>query len=229
MVNPNNPTGSLMDRAMLEEVAAVAREAGAWLLCDEVYRGLDQAGPGTTASVADLYEKGISTGSMSKAFSLAGLRLGWVVGPEEIIEAVSRHRDYTTISVGGIDDHLAALALEAAPRILERSRRITRANLALLDAWVEAEPLVSYVRPRSGTTALLRLHLDVPSEAFCLALQRSTGVMFTPGSALDMEGWVRVGFACAPETLAEGLSRVSGFLAGVAGREPQALTASMSA
>ena len=76
MTNPNNPTGSLMSRAVLEEIGDIARDAGAWVLCDEVYRGIDQAGDGTTASIADVYEKGISTASTSKAFSLAGLRLG---------------------------------------------------------------------------------------------------------------------------------------------------------
>ena len=112
--NPNNPTGSLMDRAMLERIVGIAAESGAWLLCDEVYRGTDQDDPGTTASVADLYERGISTGSMSKAFSLAGLRLGWIAGPVELVHAVSVHRDYTTISVGMVDDLLAAVALEHA-------------------------------------------------------------------------------------------------------------------
>lgn len=84
--NPNNPTGSLMDRAYLEKIVEIARACGAWILCDEVYRGTDQEGDeGMTASIADLYEKGISTGSMSKTYSLAGLRLGWIVAPGELI------------------------------------------------------------------------------------------------------------------------------------------------
>ena len=64
--NPNNPTGALMDRDFLMEIVAIARACGAWILCDEVYRGTDQEGDGMTASIADLYEMGISTGSMSK-------------------------------------------------------------------------------------------------------------------------------------------------------------------
>ncbi|MBT7582118.1 MAG: aminotransferase class I/II-fold pyridoxal phosphate-dependent enzyme, partial [Kordiimonadaceae bacterium] len=76
--NPNNPTGSLMDEEMLLEIVDIARTCDAYLLCDEVYRGTDQEGDGFTASIADIYEKGISTGSMSKTFSLAGLRLGWI-------------------------------------------------------------------------------------------------------------------------------------------------------
>ena len=212
LTNPNNPTGSLIDRPMLEEIAAIARDAGAWVLCDEVYRGTDQEGSGMTASMADLYEKGISTGGMSKAFSLAGLRLGWVAAPREVIEAVMIHRDYNTISVGMLDDHFAALALENAEKILARSRAITRGNLAVLADWVESEPLISWVRPRSGTTALLHYDLPITSRKFCMELLNETGVMFTPGSALGLEGCVRIGYANGPEVMEEGLRRVSGFL-----------------
>lgn len=211
--NPNNPTGALMDRGMLEEIASIARACGAYVLCDEVYRGTDQHGSGTTASMADLYEKGISTSGVSKAFSLAGLRLGWVAGPQEVIAAVMHHRDYNTISVGVIDDHFAALALEHKDAVLARSRAITRGNLAILAEWVETEPLVSWVRPRSGTTALLRIDLPMTSRDLCVALLEETGVMFTPGSAMDMEGHVRIGYANAPDVLRAGLARVSTFLA----------------
>jgi aspartate/methionine/tyrosine aminotransferase len=210
--NPNNPTGSLMDAALLGEIAAIARACGAWVLCDEVYRGIDQEGDGFTASMADLYEKGISTGSMSKAYSLAGLRLGWIAAPVELIQAVSIHRDYNTISVGQIDDHFAAMALENRDKVLARSRGIVRENLAILDAWVSEEPAISYLRPRSGTTALLKYDLAMPSEAFCISLLQRTGVLLVPGSAMDMEGYLRIGYANGSEVLREGLARISGFL-----------------
>lgn len=213
LTNPNNPTGVLIDRAGLEEIVEIARGCGAWILCDEVYRGTDQTGPGSTASIAGLYEKGISTGSMSKAFSLAGLRLGWICAPREIIEAVSIHRDYNTISVGMIDDHFAALALENADAVLSRSKRITRTNLEILSDWVEHEPLIDWVKPQSGTVAMLRYRLPMSSEQFCLALLGETGVMLTPGSAFGMEGYLRIGYANDEAILREGLERMSGFLA----------------
>lgn len=212
--NPNNPTGSLMDRAMLEEIAQIARAAGAYVLCDEVYRGIDQVGSGTTASIADIYEKGISTCGMSKAYSLAGLRLGWIAGPQDLIEDVSIHRDYDTISVGMIDDHFAAMALENRDRILERSKAITRDNLAVLEEWVAGEPRISWIKPRSGTTTLLRYDLPLTSDEFCIRLVKEAGVLFTPGSAFDMEGYVRIGFANTPAVLKEGLERVSEFISG---------------
>ena len=212
ITNPNNPTGSLMSREMLNEIASIARASGAWVLCDEVYRGIDQHGSGTTESIADIYEKGISTASMSKVYSLAGLRLGWLAAPEKVIEAVMIHRDYNTISVGMINDHFAALALENHHAILERSRKLTRQNLDILSAWVDKEPRISWVKPQSGTTGLLRYSLDMPSREFCVSLLKETGVMLTPGSAMGMEGFVRIGFANGTDVLTAGLNLISGFL-----------------
>ena len=212
LTNPNNPTGSVMDRAMMQRVADMAARVGAYVLCDEVYRGVDQGGDALTVSMADLYERGISTGSMSKAFSLAGLRLGWIVGPRDLIHAVSIHRDYNTISVGMLDDHFASIALEHRDAILKRNRAIVRENLAILDRWVAEEPAISYVKPKGGTVALLKYDLDMPSRDFCVRLLEAEGVMFTPGSALDMEGYVRIGYANNRAVLEEGLPRVSRFL-----------------
>jgi aspartate/methionine/tyrosine aminotransferase len=215
--NPNNPTGSLMDRAFLEQIVQIARSCGAYVLCDEVYRGTDQEGDGFTASITDIYEKGISTGSVSKTWSLAGLRVGWIVAPVELLERVRTHRDYNTISVGMLNDLLAAIALENRHAILERNHGILRTNLALLDAWIADEPLLSYVKPKSGTTALVRVDVDMTSRDFCVSLIEKTGVMFTPGSALDVEGYVRIGYTNNRDVLVEGLGRVSGFLRGFGG------------
>lgn len=211
--NPNNPTGALMSPDMLERIAGIARASGAWVLSDEVYRGTEQDSDTPGPAIADLYEKGISTCGMSKAFSLAGLRLGWVAAPPEVIAAVNRHRDYTTISVGMIDDHLATIALQAADRVLGRSRAITRRNLALLSDWVAATPGLSMVRPRAGTTAMVAYGRDIPSRQFCIDLLEATGVMFTPGEVFGIEGHVRVGYACATDVLEEGLRRTAGWLA----------------
>lgn len=212
LTNPNNPTGSLMDAEALRQVGHIAARVGAYVLVDEVYRGTDEAEPGITASIADVYDRGISTSSTSKAFSLAGLRVGWVAGPAEVIEAVAIHRDYNTISVGVIDDYLGALALESRDTILQRSRRITRAHRQIVDAWLESESRVHWVRPKSGTTALLRYDADVSSRDFCVGLIEQTGVILTPGSVMEMEGYLRLGYAYARNELVTGLELISDYL-----------------
>lgn len=210
--NPNNPTGSLMDRELLEEVVRIAASVNAYILSDEVYRGTTQEHDTLTPSIADLYPRGISTGSMSKAFSLAGFRLGWICGPSEVLRAAEVHRDYNTISVGILDDIFSSIALENRDKILARSRNLVRTNLTMLDRWVQSEGAFSYVKPQAGTVTLLRYAVDMPSYEFCRRLLEETGVLFTPGSAFELEGCVRIGYANGSAILEEGLRRTSGFL-----------------
>ena len=210
--NPNNPTGALMGKEMLTEIVSYARSCGAFIVCDEVYRGTNQSDPEYGTSIVDLYEKGISTGSMSKTYSLAGLRLGWITASPEVLQNVFIHRDYNTISVGMLDDYFAAIALESRDKIAIRNTKIIKDNLSILDNWVNNEPSISYIKPKAGTTALLKYDFDIPSRDFCIELLEQTGVLFAPGIAMEMEGWIRVGYANDPKILKEGLKKVSQYL-----------------
>ena len=210
--NPNNPTGSLIERDMLEEIAAIARACNAWVLCDEAFRGSDQDGPGTTASIADIYEKGISTGSLTVVYSLAGLRAGWIVAPTLVIEDVIVHRDSEMISIGSVNDFLAVHALRHHDRLLERARSITRSNIPTLADCIAQEKCLSWVRPRGGTVCLVKVDVPMRSQEFGLALLEETGVLLTPGSLLGVEGYVRIGFGINRGVLTEALKRMSGFL-----------------
>jgi len=87
-----------------------------------------------------------------------------------------------------------------------------RTNLAILAEWVDREPLISWIKPKSGTTALLKYHVDLASKVFCLKLLEETGVMLVPGSIMDMEGYVRIGYSNSEHVLREGLAHISGFL-----------------
>ena len=210
--NPNNPTGALMPLSLLEQIVEVARECGACLLADEVYRGLEHDRTVVTPSVADLYERGVSTGSMSKAFSLAGLRLGWIAAAPDVIGDCERHRDYTTISCSLLDEALAGVALQHKDRLLERNLRIMLSNAATLRDWIAAEPRISWVPPAAGTTAFLRYDYDLPSERFAQELFDFNGTFLVPGSCFATDGWLRVGYACSPAVLRGGLDGISGYL-----------------
>lgn len=117
--NPNNPTGSLIPEDMMKEIVEIARSSGTYILCDEVYAGVSIEGA-ACPSIADLYEKGIATGSMSKAFSLAGLRLGWLATKsQEALRQFKRVRDYDLVSCGLFDEETAALALRHKEKSLK--------------------------------------------------------------------------------------------------------------
>ena len=209
LCNPNNPTGALMEAPLLEKIVSIAAEHDAWLFCDEVYRGLVHHENLSVPSVADLYEKGISTGSMSKVYSLAGIRTGWIVASPEFLKECELVRDYTTISCAQMDEMLAALALEHREVLRERNLPVVRNGAATLDAWVQREPRVRYVKPRAGTTAFLHFGYSLSSEKLCLELLEKYGVLLVPGSCFGMEHWYRMGYAYSPEALEEGLKQIS--------------------
>ena len=209
--NPNNPTGALMSPALLEQIVAIARGVGAYVLCDEVYRHLTQTDD-WSPSIADLYEKGISVSSMSKVFSLAGLRMGWIATHDEAaLTAFLSHRDYDLISCGMLDDALAALALAHGDVLLKRNQTIVRENLALLDAWVAAHPHFYYTKPKAGTTALVYYDFDVPSYDFCKQMYHQTGAFVTPGDCFEQPHSMRIGYACDKQTLQDGLAALAAF------------------
>jgi aspartate/methionine/tyrosine aminotransferase len=212
--NPNNPTGSLLNESALKEVVNIAGSAGAWILCDEAYRFMTHGPEERVSSMADLYDRGIVSCSMSKCFSLAGLRIGWVAGPQDFIEDVFKRRDYTTISCGCLNDMLACIALRNRDKIFARNLGIVRKCASILDEWVNSEPRIDTIRPRSGTTAFLRYDYGIRSEDFCLRLLKRDRTFLLPGRCFgeEFDRYVRIGYAYSPGVLSDGLKRVSAFL-----------------
>ena len=210
--NPNNPTGALMPSSLLLEIAGMARSVGAYVLCDEVYRHLTQD-DSWSESIVDLYEKGISVSSMSKVFSLAGLRLGWIATHDAALRrSLLSHRDYNHISCGMFDEAVAGLALAHADTLMGRSRAIVRDNLAVVSDWIVQEPHLHWSRPQAGTTALIGYDYALHSYEFCTRLYRESGAFVTPGDCFEQPKSFRLGYACDAQTLREGLAACSGFL-----------------
>ena len=189
------------------------KEQEADLVIGLVHLGVDAESAANGYRSVDLYEKGISVSSMSKVFSLAGLRLGWIATHDETVrKALLSHRDYNHISCGMFDEALAAVALQHSERILERNRGIVRENLAVLDAWVQSEPRIHYQKPRAGTTALVYYDYAPDSYAFCTRMYHETGAFVTPGDCFEQPKSMRIGYASDVQTLKDGLAAISAFL-----------------
>lgn len=211
--NPNNPTGALMSGELLRQIVDIAREVDAYVLCDEVYRHLTQ-GDEWSESIVDLYEKGISLGSMSKVFSLAGLRLGWVAThDQDALASMTSHRDYNHISCGLFDEALAGIALRHKDKLLQRNQGIVRDNLAILDAWVQSQSHVHYTKPQAGTTALVYYDYDIPSRQLCHEMYHATGAFVTPGDCFEQGRSMRIGYACDQQVLKDGLKAIDEYFA----------------
>ena len=207
--NPHNPTGAVIEESTLARICRLAENCGAYVLCDEAYRGLYIREDLRVPSAVDLSPRAIATGSFAKPFSLAGLRLGWIAGPAEVIAECLIRRDYTTISCGRLDDHLAVLALRHLDRLMDRNLTLLRHNFRIVDDWVAEHPMIDYVAPRGGTTAFLHYDLPTPSRALCLQLVEKYQTLLAPGECFERENYLRLGFACDTEVLRAGLYNLS--------------------
>lgn len=203
--NANNPTGALMDQAYLKELVAIAQEVGAYILSDEVYKSFETPVP----SIVDLYAKGIAVNSLSKTYSIPGIRVGWVVANTEVSNLLRDYRDYTMICAGVFDDMVATLALQHKEAILARNAHILQENLSIMDDWIAGEPKASWIRPASVSTSFVKLDIEEPVESFALELLQDYGVLVVPGNRFDIEQHVRIGYCCDKDTLQEGLKRLS--------------------
>ncbi|KAI8937517.1 hypothetical protein NX059_005235 [Plenodomus lindquistii] len=225
--NPNNPTGAILGKTFLEAVIEIAKEHYITILCDEVYRPLfhsisplDKDFPPSLLSMG--YENVVVTGSLSKAYSLAGIRVGWLASRSSaIIERIASARHYTTISVSQLDEQIAAFALHASTvhGLLARNIQLAKTNLALLERFIiKNEDECEWVRPVAGTTAFVRFHREgkpVDSVDFCKKLLEKTGVLFVPGSRAfgdEWKGYVRIGFVNQTDLVKAGLDEVTKFV-----------------
>jgi hypothetical protein len=210
VTNPNNPTGAALSPESMAAVVEASERHGAWILADEVYSGAESRGP-PTPSFWGSHERVLVTNSLSKAYGLPGLRLGWIVGPEELVTTLWGRTDYTTISPASLSDFLARLALEPATRarIGERTRGIVRANLGLLEDWMAAQAgRFRYRPPDAGAICYMRYDAPIGSTDFAEKLRVEKDVLVVPGDHFGMDHYLRIGFGNRAEELTEALDRV---------------------
>jgi aspartate/methionine/tyrosine aminotransferase len=225
--NPNNPTGATIPRDIMARIIDIARRRDIIVFSDEVYwplfHGLepDQIPP---SAISMGYDKCVVTSSMSKAWALAGIRLGWIASRNgDIMDKITTARDYTTISVSQLDDQVARYALspEVRPHLIDRNLALARTGRTLLDDFVKAHAEhVSWVRPTAATTGFVRFLKDgeaVDDEEFCKDVIAKTRVMFLPGGRCfghgnDFKGYCRIGYVCEPAVLREALEILGAYV-----------------
>lgn len=213
LTNPNNPTGDLMSAEDLAEVVRIADRVGAWLLVDEVYAGLEWDGP-RAPSVAGLYPRGITTGSVSKALGLQGLRTGWLITQDQgLLRDALILRENASEIMNIMGEVIAEVALRPARLgpALEAARRAGREKLVQMDAWVADQARLSWVAPRAGLIGLARLAEGIDSDAFArFLLAPPYRTFLLPGSAYDLPGHIRLGVGGGAEVrLDAGLTRLA--------------------
>lgn len=196
MSSPSNPTGYLMPSKKLFDLVELAREHHLHLLSDETYHGLEHHPQEKLPKVADIYEKGFSIGSVSKAFGLPGLRIGWIATTEKIaLHEMSALKDYTTAGCSTISEYLAEIALKHGEKIRKQNLKIIHENIKLFRAFLKKNSqLFECQMPNAGCLALLRLKKE-SADSFCRDLLGQVELLCVSGSTLDFgDRHVRIGF-----------------------------------
>jgi aspartate/methionine/tyrosine aminotransferase len=213
--NPNNPTGYVLTEHEMTVIIEAAARVGAWILADESYRGAERETDTLTASFHGRYDRVIAVSSLSKAFGLPGLRIGWVVGPRDTVDRIWDRHHYTTISASALSNRLAAIALEpmVRDRIIQRGRDGMRRSYRLLQEWLHHHgDVFTAVPPAAAAIAFVRYHLDMTSSEFADRLRTQQSVLVAPGAHFGVEGHVRIGFGVPPERLLAALDRIAQFV-----------------
>jgi len=208
--NPNNPTGSFIEENLFREIVRIAKKYDVYILSDEIYRGLDNK---YMISVADIYEKGIVTSSMSKVFSMAGTRVGWIIVKcKDTYDKLENRRSYDTICCGPFNELIAAKALENESKILKRSRDIVNKGRKIFDEWIKEEARLSCLDKSYTTTSLIKYDYDISEEELCIDIFEKTGVLLCHGDCFEMPKTFRLGYGFGnSKYLEEGLTALGGY------------------
>ncbi|MHA2038026.1 MAG: aminotransferase class I/II-fold pyridoxal phosphate-dependent enzyme [Promethearchaeota archaeon] len=209
--NPNNPTGYILTPDEIDSIVSIAENVGAWILADEVYSGAERLTDKQTPSFFGLYEKVITVGSMSKAYGLPGLRIGWAVAPIDTIEEIWARHEYTTISATMLSNKLAAIALspEVRPRIIQRTRDFIRNGYPILQKWMDShEKTFNVIPPQAAAIAFVRYNLNINSTEFAERLRKEKSVFIVPGDHFGMDKFFRISFGLPQDYLTPALNRI---------------------
>jgi aspartate/methionine/tyrosine aminotransferase len=194
---PHNPTGMHPKKAEFDALVEMVERHGATLVCDEVYRGLEQDPAARLPAAADRSPRAVSVGVLSKSYALAGLRVGWLATRDRaLLDAVAQIRDYTSLCSPAPSEVLGVIALRSADALIERSRAIIAANLPLVDALMaEHAERLDWVRPSAGSIGFPRYRGDEGIDEFSERLVREQGVLLLPGRVYGYgDGRFRLGF-----------------------------------
>ncbi len=213
--NPNNPTGAILSADAMRRIVDRCEQTGTYLLADEVYQGAELTRP-LTPSFWGMSDRVIVSSGLSKAYGIPGVRIGWIVGPRDIVATCWSQHDYITISPNKLSDRIAQTAVRPDVRthLYARTRTILAENLPIFQTWVaQFGDALHFVPPEAGAIAFVRYNPEalgnLPSVTLADRLRRTQSTLIVPGLHFGLEHHLRFSLGPRPEYLTAGLRRVS--------------------
>jgi aspartate/methionine/tyrosine aminotransferase len=214
VVNPGNPTGTIFSAEARAALLDAVDASGAWLLADEVYRGSEREGS-ETESFWGAHPRVVCVNSLSKAYGLCGLRIGWVVAPRALVDELWRRHEYAVISASLPSVFAAEHALEPGKRsaLLTRQRELVRDGAELYARWVGEHAQLIAAQPSPATAlSFPRFTAGVPSVQVADAIRTRASVLVIPGAMMGSEGHIRLTVGFEPDFLGPALAGIAGVL-----------------
>jgi aspartate/methionine/tyrosine aminotransferase len=208
--NPNNPTGSVLSVEAMERIVRRCEEVDAYLLADEVYLGAEIERE-RTPSFWGMSDRVIVTSGLSKAYGIPGVRIGWIVGPPDVVRETWTQHDYLTIGPNKLSDAIARTAVEPGNRemLYARTRRILRENLPTFREFVDGfDGFLSFQPPTAGAICLTRYDHPIPSLELAERIRINQSTLVVPGTHTGLEGHLRIWIGGDPNFMKEGLRRI---------------------
>lgn len=205
ITNPNNPTGSTLTKQELLKLIDFAESKNIILLVDETYRELYFDTPPPPA--ASLSSNVISISSMSKAYGLPGIRIGWVAADKPIIDAVCAVREQLTICNSSINEVIAETILTQKDELLKTIKNKVRTNFTLVKEWMTRQEKLEWIPPSGGVTCFPRFTNS--TKNLCKLLIEKYKTFVIPGYCFGLDDFMRIGFGGNREELIEGLKCVN--------------------
>ena len=208
--NPNNPTGSVLSNTAMQRIVHRCEHTGTWLLADEVYLGAEITAP-RTKSFWGMGSRVIVTSGLSKAYGIPGVRIGWIVGPKDLVAECWSQHDYITIGPNKMSDRLARVAVEAKnrERCYARTGEILRHNLPIAREWAQSfGGRLHWTEPAAGAIGLMKYASDTPSLTIADRVRINQDTLIVPGTHVGIEGHLRIWLGGREDYLREGLRRI---------------------
>src|SRR5581483_8798350 len=213
VTDPNNPTGTVLRPEAREAIVEAVDASGAWLLADEVYRGSERDGV-ETPSFWGAHPRVVCVNSLSKAYGLCGLRIGWVVAPQPLADDLWRRHEYAVISASLPSVFAAERALAKRQELFARQRELVRDGTELYAAWLAEHESLLEAHPSVATAlSFPRYRTPLGSEEVADAIRTRGSVLVVPGSMMGSEGHFRLSVGFERDFLAAALDRLATVLA----------------
>jgi aspartate/methionine/tyrosine aminotransferase len=215
-VSPSNPTGAVYSPAEVEALGLWAAERGIWILTDEIYQRLVYNGVGSAPSVAAIPELGdrwLIVNGVSKTFAMTGWRVGWLVGPSDVIKAASNHQSHLTSNVNNIAQHAALAALTGPREPIDEMRLAFDKRRQSMVGWLNEMDGVQCLEPEGAFYTFPAIDGFGSSMDAASFLLEVADVAVVPGNAFGLEGHARLSYALALEDLEVAMERMAHALA----------------